>query len=104
MKKMKFVGEWEARNWLTLHEWRERGITVYSEDDIKEELLAIVHINTRYCFHDWLEDVIKQVKRNNGRVKCFCKVDGVLYFTDMGYEKIIKYLKKTEIIRPERAS
>ena len=102
MKRMRFVGELEARDWLALNKWKELKIDYYSEDDIKQELLKSVNTNTDYCYHDWIDDIIRHAKKRSGATKCFCKVDGIWYFTESGYRKIIEHLKRCEIIRPER--
>lgn len=101
MTKMKFVAEREKRERDTLALWQESGVFYYSEKELKEAISTRLNTNTNYCFHDWLKDIVKIVSKRSGRRKCFCDVDGVIYFTSTGLDRIADYLIMHNLLKPE---
>ena len=92
----------EIINQIKFEEWKREEKTIYSEADIKQFVDDNVSVHTNYCFHDWINEIIKVVKRRCGSVKRFCLVDGKYYFDDIGYNKLIEYFESHEMIRPKK--
>ena len=101
MRTMKCAKEWQERERTTLLLWQESGIHYYSEQDLKEAISDRLNANTNYCFHDWLKDIVKIVNKRCGNQKCFCDVDGTIYFTNGGFLKLADYLITHNLIKPE---
>lgn len=90
-------------NMRKMQKWITKGKPFYSADCIpqwaKDELTA--HWSGSY--HDRMKELSGSVKRFYSVREPFCVAKGVIYFTDSGRDKLIDYVLRRGLMRPDKA-
>lgn len=81
--------------------WNDYGEEVFSNEDIPDWVSS--RIKTDMTLNYFLRSSLVVLKSKNGPRKCFCVVNGIMYFNKLGMRKIIDYFQHIGYVSEEEA-
>lgn len=93
--------EWVVKENEAFNNWNALGYKTYTVDDIPDWVKKRICQNCYYGESDVIYDLIRNTKKNCRGKKRFATVNGVCYFLESGYRKIIDVVKRKGILRED---